>query len=184
MSDKAERNGKFRVVDLLDESGCAIASLPPWRRRTSLLEQIYGIEPLDLRGQLIAEYGGLRGQAGSPNVVDCNRTIHQAARARKKTSCFEGAQGTLLESRPRHLYPYVTLLEPSPRGGLPAFGCRGRPDADRPRNRCGPRPNTTRVGEGPFPPNSKGKPHDHLCDTGTIRHPTGPSPLVAVGLMA
>merc|ERR1712100_280445 len=68
----------------------------------------YGVEPLDAEA-VIQEYLAY-GRRLAPHVVDCTRTIHQAAKA-KHNILFEGAQGTLLDLD-HGTYPYVTSSNP------------------------------------------------------------------------
>jgi len=124
-ADKSERNG-IRVIDLLDEDRLRDRLLTPLTQKNELLTKVYGLEPLD-PDAVIAEYAGY-GARLAPHVVDCTRTIHQAARARKNI-LFEGAQGTLLDLD-HGTYPYVTSSNPVSGGGL--HRCGGRTHPDRP----------------------------------------------------
>ncbi|MBM5826988.1 MAG: adenylosuccinate synthase, partial [Cyanobacteria bacterium M_surface_7_m2_040] len=101
-ADKSERNG-IRVIDLLDQDRLRERLEGPMTQKNELLQTIYGVEPLDAEA-VIAEYAAY-GKRLAPHVVDCTRTIHQAARARKNI-LFEGAQGTLLDLD-HGTYPYV-----------------------------------------------------------------------------
>lgn len=157
-ADKAERNG-IRVVDLLDEERLRDRLSAPLAEKNQLLEQIYGIEPLDCEA-MIAEYAGY-GARLAPHVVDCTRTIHEAARARKNI-LFEGAQGTLLDLD-HGTYPYVTSSNPVSGGACIGAGV-GPTLIDRVIGVA--KAYTTRVGEGPFPTELEGSLNDHLCDRG------------------
>jgi len=157
-ADKAERNG-IRVIDLLDEDRLRDRLAGPLAEKNLLLERVYGIEPLDYEA-VIAEYAAY-GKRLAPHVVDCIRTIHQAARARKNI-LFEGAQGTLL-ALDHGTYPYVTSSNPISGGACIGAGV-GPTLIDRVIGVA--KAYTTRVGEGPFPTELQGSLNDHLCDRG------------------
>jgi len=157
-ADKAERNG-IRVIDLLDEDRLRDRLAGPLAEKNLLLERVYGIEPLDYEA-VIAEYAAY-GKRLAPHVVDCIRTIHQAARARKNI-LFEGAQGTLLDLD-HGTYPYVPSSNPISGGACIGAGV-GPTLIDRVIGVA--KAYTTRVGEGPFPTELQGSLNDHLCDRG------------------
>jgi len=69
-----------RVLICSMKSGCAIAHCPPLRRRNQLLEQIYGIEPLDCEA-MIANMQGY-GARLAPHVVDCTAPFTRARPAK------------------------------------------------------------------------------------------------------
>ncbi|MFM7732957.1 MAG: adenylosuccinate synthetase, partial [Cyanobium sp.] len=79
-ADKAERNG-IRVIDLLDPERLRERLSGPLAEKNELLQRVYGVDPLDPE-EVIAEYCA-HGERLAPHVVDCTRTIHEAARARK-----------------------------------------------------------------------------------------------------
>jgi adenylosuccinate synthase len=157
-SDKAERNG-IRVIDLLDEEHLRERLEGPIQEKNLLLERIHGLEPLD-PSLVIAEYAEY-GRRLAPHVVDCTRSIHEAARARKNI-LFEGAQGTLLDLD-HGTYPYVTSSNPVAGGACIGAGV-GPTLIDRVIGVA--KAYTTRVGEGPFPTELDGSLSDHLCDRG------------------
>jgi adenylosuccinate synthase len=157
-SDKAERNG-IRMIDLLDADQLRERLQGPIEEKNLLLERIHGLEPLDPE-QVIAEYADY-GRRLAPHVVDCTRTIHQAARARQNI-LFEGAQGTLLDLD-HGTYPYVTSSNPVAGGACIGAGV-GPTLIDRVIGVA--KAYTTRVGEGPFPTELDGSLSDHLCDRG------------------
>jgi adenylosuccinate synthase len=157
-ADKAERNG-IRVIDLLDEERLRDRLVAPLVEKNLLLEKIYGLDPLDPEA-VIREYSDY-GQRLAPHVVDCTRTIHQAARSRKNI-LFEGAQGTLLDLD-HGTYPYVTSSNPVSGGACIGAGV-GPTLIDRVIGVA--KAYTTRVGEGPFPTELQGSLNDHLCDRG------------------
>jgi adenylosuccinate synthase len=157
-ADKAERNG-IRILDLLDAQRLRDRLMGPLAEKNDLLVRIYGLEPLDPEA-VIAEYTAY-GQRLAPHVVDCTRTIHQAARERKNI-LFEGAQGTLLDLD-HGTYPYVTSSNPVSGGACIGAGV-GPTLIDRVIGVA--KAYTTRVGEGPFPTELEGSLNDHLCDRG------------------
>ena len=157
-ADKSDRNG-IRVLDLLDEGRLRERLQSPLAEKNELLEKVYGLDPLDPE-TVIAEYAAY-GRRLAPHVVDCTRTIHQAARARKNI-LFEGAQGTLLDLD-HGTYPYVTSSNPVSGGACIGAGV-GPTLIDRVIGVA--KAYTTRVGEGPFPTELEGSLNDHLCDRG------------------
>jgi len=157
-ADKSERNG-IRVIDLLDQDRLRERLEGPMAQKNELLQTIYGVELLDAEA-VIAEYAAY-GKRLAPHVVDCTRTIHQAARARKNI-LFEGAQGTLLDLD-HGTYPYVTSSNPVSGGACIGAGV-GPTLIDRVIGVA--KAYTTRVGEGPFPTELEGSLNDHLCDRG------------------
>ena len=106
-ADKSERNG-IRILDILDEARLRDRLAGPLAEKNEILQKLYGLEPLDFDA-VVTEYVAY-GERLAPHVVDCTRTIHQAARGRKNI-LFEGAQGTLLDLD-HGTYPYVTSSNP------------------------------------------------------------------------
>ena len=157
-ADKSERNG-IRVIDLLDIERLRERLLGPLEEKNHLLRKVYGVDPVDAEA-VIQEYAGY-GQRLASHVVDCTRTIHEAARARKNI-LFEGAQGTLLDLD-HGTYPYVTSSNPVSGGACIGAGV-GPTLIDRVIGVA--KAYTTRVGEGPFPTELEGSLNDHLCDRG------------------
>ena len=157
-ADKAQRNG-IRVIDLLDEEKLRERLTIPLEEKNGLLQKLYGVKPLDLEAviQEYLEYG----YRLSPHVVDCTKTIHQAAR-NKKNILFEGAQGTLLDLD-HGTYPFVTSSNPISGGACIGAGV-GPTLIDRVIGVA--KAYTTRVGEGPFPTELKGSLNDLLCSRG------------------
>jgi adenylosuccinate synthase len=168
-ADKAERNG-IRVIDLLDEDRLRDRLAGPLAEKNLLLERVYGIEPLDGEA-VIAEYAAY-GQRLAPHVVDCIRTIHQAARARKNI-LFEGAQGTLLDLD-HGTYPYVTSSNPISGGACIGAGV-GPTLIDRVIGVA--KAYTTRGGRGPLPHRAPRQPQRPPLRPGRrIRHHHRPAP--------
>jgi len=157
-ADKSERNG-IRVIDLLDVDRLRDRLVGPLAEKNQLLQQVYGLDPLDPE-EVIAEYAGY-GRRLAPHVVDGVRTIHSCARQRKNI-LFEGAQGTLLDLD-HGTYPYVTSSNPVSGGACIGAGV-GPTLIDRVIGVA--KAYTTRVGEGPFPTELQGSLNDHLCDRG------------------
>ncbi len=157
-ADKAQRNG-VRVIDLLDEDRLRERLLGPLKEKNELLNKIYGVNPLNPE-DVIEEYLGY-GKRLSTHVVECTRTIHEAARNRKNI-LFEGAQGTLLDLD-HGTYPYVTSSNPVSGGACIGAGV-GPTLIDRVIGVA--KAYTTRVGEGPFPTELQGSLNDQLCDRG------------------
>ena len=157
-ADKAQRYG-IRVIDLLDEKKLRERLEIPLAEKNNVLEKIYNEQPIEAEDliQEYLEYGKLL----EPHVVDCTRTIHEAARNRKNI-LFEGAQGTLLDLD-HGTYPYVTSSNPVSGGACIGAGV-GPTLIDRVIGVA--KAYTTRVGEGPFPTELQGKINDQLCDRG------------------
>ena len=157
-ADKSQRNG-IRVIDLLDEEKLRERLKVPLEEKNGVLQKIYEVEPLDL-DKIIDEYLEY-GNRLRPHVVDCTRAIHHAAR-NKKNILFEGAQGTLLDLD-HGTYPFVTSSNPISGGACIGAGV-GPTLIDRVIGVA--KAYTTRVGEGPFPTELRGKINDQLCDRG------------------
>ena len=157
-ADKSQRNG-IRVIDLLSKDKLCERLKVPLAEKNGLLKKIYGIEPL-LIDEIVEEYLDY-GKQLKEHIVDCNRTIHQAAK-KKKNILFEGAQGTLLDLD-HGTYPYVTSSNPVSGGACIGAGV-GPTLIDRVIGVA--KAYTTRVGEGPFPTELKGRINDQLCEKG------------------
>ena len=157
-ADKSQRNG-IRIIDLLSREKLKERLQVPLAEKNGLLQKIYGIEPLII-DEIIEEYLDY-GKQLKKHIVDCNRTIHQAAR-KKKNILFEGAQGTLLDLD-HGTYPYVTSSNPVSGGACIGAGV-GPTLIDRVIGVA--KAYTTRVGEGPFPTELHGSINDQLCDRG------------------
>ena len=157
-ADKSQRSG-IRVIDLLDEERLRDRLAGPLEEKNELLQTIYGVEPLDAEA-VIQEYLAY-GRRLAPHVVDCTRTIHQAAKA-KHNILFEGAQGTLLDLD-HGTYPYVTSSNPVSGGACIGAGV-GPTLIDRVIGVA--KAYTTRVGEGPFPTELSGRLNDQLTERG------------------
>ena len=157
-ADKAQRNG-IRVIDLLDENRLRERLKGPISEKNDLLNHLYGISPLNPE-DVVKEYMEY-GRQLEPHVVECKRTIHQAAKD-KKNILFEGAQGTLLDLD-HGTYPYVTSSNPVSGGACIGAGV-GPTLIDRVIGVA--KAYSTRVGEGPFPTELSGSINDQLCDRG------------------
>ena len=157
-ADKSQRNG-IRVIDLLNKEKLKERLRIPLADKNELLKKIYGVEPLDL-DEITNEYVKY-GERLKPHVVDCTRTIHEAAQ-NKKNILFEGAQGTLLDLD-HGTYPFVTSSNPISGGACIGAGV-GPTLIDRVIGVA--KAYTTRVGEGPFPTELQGAINDQLCERG------------------
>lgn len=157
-ADKSQRSG-IRVIDLLEEERLRDRLAGPLEEKNELLQTIYGVEALDAEA-VIQEYLAY-GRRLAPHVVDCTRTIHQAAKA-KQNILFEGAQGTLLDLD-HGTYPYVTSSNPVSGGACIGAGV-GPTLIDRVIGVA--KAYTTRVGEGPFPTELSGRLNDQLTERG------------------
>ena len=157
-ADKSQRSG-IRVIDLLEEERLRDRLAGPLEEKNELLQTIYGVEALDAEA-VIHEYLAY-GRRLAPHVVDCTRTIHQAAKA-KHNILFEGAQGTLLDLD-HGTYPYVTSSNPVSGGACIGAGV-GPTLIDRVIGVA--KAYTTRVGEGPFPTELSGRLNDQLTERG------------------
>jgi adenylosuccinate synthase len=156
---RGDRRNGIRIIDILDEERLRDRLAGPLAEKNETLQKLYGLEPLDFEA-VVAEYVAY-GQRLAPHVVDCTRTIHEAARARQNI-LFEGAQGTLLDLD-HGTYPYVTSSNPVSGGACIGAGV-GPTLIDRVIGVA--KAYTTRVGEGPFPTELEGSLNDHLCDRG------------------
>ena len=144
---------------MLDEEKLRERLKIPLEEKNGLLQKLYGVTPLDL-DKVIQEYLEY-GNRLRPHVVDCTKTIHQAAR-NKKNILFEGAQGTLLDLD-HGTYPFVTSSNPISGGACIGAGV-GPTLIDRVIGVA--KAYTTRVGEGPFPTELQGSLNDLLCSRG------------------
>ena len=157
-ADKSQRNG-IRVIDLLDVKTLKDRLIGPLTEKNEFFEKIYGLDKLDPE-QVLNEYLEY-GNRLAPHIVECTRTIHNAAR-NKKNILFEGAQGTLLDLD-HGTYPYVTSSNPVSGGACIGAGV-GPTLIDRVIGVA--KAYTTRVGEGPFPTELEGRINDQLCERG------------------
>jgi adenylosuccinate synthase len=157
-ADKSDRTG-FRMLDLMcpDRFRAKLDWVLPLKN--VLLEKLYGLEALDAEA-IQAEYMLYAERLGQ-YVVDTALFIDQAVRSRKNI-LFEGAQGTLLDLD-HGTYPYVTSSNPISGGACVGSGV-GPTIIDRVIGVT--KAYTTRVGEGPFPTELKGKVGQHLGDIG------------------
>ncbi len=157
-ADKALRRG-LRAVDLADVDIFRerLAQVLPLQNR--LLKSAYGHEGYDL-DQLVEMYRPAAEKLGSM-VVDTSRLLSESLAEGKKV-LFEGAQGALLDID-HGTYPFVTSSSTvaAAAGSGSGLGpqCAGRVLGVI-------KAYTTRVGEGPFPTEEKGKEGDLLRDQG------------------
>lgn len=157
-ADKSERTG-IRVLDLMEEKH--LREVLEWTidYKNVILEKIYNIPPLKSE-EVVSEYLQYAERL-RPFVIDSSLKIYEAVRKRKNI-LFEGAQGTLLDLD-HGTYPYVTSSNPIAGGACVGAGV-GPTIIDRVIGVA--KAYTTRVGEGPFPTESKDRIGQLLCDRG------------------
>ncbi|HLG42308.1 MAG TPA: adenylosuccinate synthase, partial [Planctomycetota bacterium] len=147
--DKVARRG-IRVCDLYDPAGLRARLRQVLSEKNTLIKKVYKEKPLN-PGRIADDY--LRfGRRLKPFVVDTIRLLHDAT-ARGRQLLFEGAQGTLL-SIDFGTYPYVTSSNSDACGISQGTGL---PPAKIDRIIGVVKAYLTRVGEGPFPSEIKGK---------------------------
>jgi adenylosuccinate synthase len=145
--DKMGRRG-LRVTDLLDlpllkthiENAC--------REKNAIVHALYNSEPLD-PDQMYADYAKVSREV-APFVADTAVLLNQVI-ARGEAVMFEGAQGTMLDID-HGTYPFVTSSSATAGGAVTGTGV--------PPTSIGAvigvtKAYCTRVGEGPFPSESK-----------------------------
>jgi adenylosuccinate synthase len=157
-ADKSERTG-IRVLDLMNPK--QLRQQLEWtiNYKNVILEKLYNLPPLDAE-IVIAEYSKYA-ESLRPFVIDASLSIYEAVK-QKKNILFEGAQGTLLDLD-HGTYPYVTSSNPIAGGACVGAGV-GPTTIDRVIGVA--KAYTTRVGEGPFPTELKGKIGEQLSDRG------------------
>lgn len=147
--DKVARRG-IRVCDLYSPAAFRKRLGEVLREKNQILKKIYGRKPLDA-DSIWAEH--LRyGRRLRPLVTDTIRLLHEAT-ARGRNVLFEGAQGTLL-SVDFGTYPYVTSSNSDACGISQGTGL---PPAKVDRIIGVAKAYLTRVGEGPFPSEIRGR---------------------------
>lgn len=149
-ADKASRWSAIRVGDLVHKDVFRKKLPPIVAHYNSMLECVYGAEPLDL-ASLLDEYEGYAARL-APYVTDTAALLQDAVES-EQLCVFEGGQGTMLDID-IGTYPFVSSSHP-----IAAGACLG--------TGIGPRHITTvlgvvkgytsRVGEGPFPTELQGQ---------------------------
>jgi adenylosuccinate synthase len=157
-SDKAARTG-LRIADLLDPAHLRTRLTAVLAEKNALIEQVHRESPIELEGTLakILEVAEML----APFVADTGAEVRAAHRA-GKTILFEGAQGAMLDID-HGTYPYVT----SSNTGMAGIGTgAGFPPNKVERVLGIAKAYCTRVGEGPFPSEDKGKDGDTIRTVG------------------
>ncbi len=141
--DKVARRG-LRTSDLLKPASLTDKIEPVLDFHNFVLQQRFGIEPLDLQ-QVVAEAIEF-GEYFAHSVIDVSRRVHEL-RGQGKRIMFEGAQGSLLDID-HGTYPYVTSSNTTIGGVCTGAGV-GPAAIDYVLGIT--KAYTTRVGGGPFP---------------------------------
>jgi adenylosuccinate synthase len=141
--DKVARRG-LRTSDLLKPASLSAKIEPVLDFHNFVLQQRYGLQPLDLQ-QVVAEAIEL-GEYFANSVIDVSRRVFQL-RGQGKRIMFEGAQGSLLDID-HGTYPYVTSSNTTIGGVCTGAGV-GPATIDYVLGIT--KAYTTRVGGGPFP---------------------------------
>jgi len=148
-TDKAARKG-IRVIDLLDEDRFRKKLEKSLEYKNILLERVYNEEPFSVE-EIIEEYKPSIEKIRS-HVRNTSLLLDEKIKEDKKIF-FEGAQGTLLDID-YGTYPYVTSSNPTAGGVCTGSGV-GPVQIDDVIGVA--KAYITRVGEGPFPTELKGK---------------------------
>jgi len=148
-ADKVDRLG-IRVVDLLDPQVFRERLQAILPEKNLILQKVYRRKPLQFN-QIYRTYCDY-GKRLKPFVTDTKLLLHQAIRNDKRI-LFEGAQGTILDID-HGSYPYVTSSNATAGGAITGTGV-GPHLVNRVIGVM--KAYTTRVGEGPFPSQLKGK---------------------------
>jgi adenylosuccinate synthase len=145
--DKTARNG-LRVIDLLNTSLLKTHIENACREKNTIAHALFGTEPLD-PAQMYEDYARAAEKV-APFVTDTSALLNKAIRDGKSVM-FEGAQGTMLDID-HGTYPFVTSSSATAGGAVTGTG-------------VGPtaigtvigvtKGYVTRVGEGPFPTESR-----------------------------
>ncbi|MEE0777313.1 MAG: adenylosuccinate synthase [Bacillota bacterium] len=141
--DKVNRIG-IRVCDLMDEKEFRRKLNIALTMKNTLLEKVYGTEPLDLE-TIVEDFMALAERV-RPFVADTSVLLYDALKSDKKV-LFEGAQATHLDID-HGTYPFVTSSNPIAGGALTGSGV-GPTWIDKVIGVS--KSYTTRVGNGPFP---------------------------------
>jgi adenylosuccinate synthase len=157
-ADKAARTG-LRVGDLLEPTHLRARLTALLTEKNALIELVHKEAPFDLDAAL-AQYGKVAARL-APFVGDTGAEVRRAWRE-GKTILFEGAQGAMLDID-HGTYPYVT----SSNTGTAGIGTgAGFPPNKVERVLGIAKAYCTRVGEGPFPSEDKGKDGETIREVG------------------
>jgi adenylosuccinate synthase len=157
-ADKAARTG-LRVSDLLDETRLRSRLTAVLVEKNAWIESVHREAPLDLE-ETLARYALLAGRL-APFVTDAGAEV-RAAWKQGKSILFEGAQGVMLDID-HGTYPYVT----SSSTGMAGIGTGAGFPPNRVERVVGvAKAYCTRVGEGPFPSEDRGKDGETIREVG------------------
>jgi adenylosuccinate synthase len=157
-ADKAARTG-LRVADLLVSARLRARLSAVLVEKNALIESVHHEPPLDLEHTL-EQYSRV-GERLAPFVADTGAEVRRAWKE-GKSILFEGAQGVLLDID-HGTYPFVT----SSNTGVPGVGTGAGFPPNRVERVLGiAKAYCTRVGEGPFPSEDKGKDGDTIREVG------------------
>ncbi len=157
-ADKAARTG-LRVADLLEPARLRTRLTAVLTEKNALIESVHHEAPLDVE-QTLAQYSQVA-QRLAPFVGDTGAEVRRAWK-QDKSILFEGAQGAMLDID-HGTYPYVT----SSNTGTAGIGTgAGFPPTKVERVLGIAKAYCTRVGEGPFPSEDKGKDGDTIREVG------------------
>jgi adenylosuccinate synthase len=134
--DKMARSG-LRVQDLLDKNLLQKHIANACHEKNTIAHALFNSEPLD-PDKMYADYSAIADRV-APFVTDTALLLNRAI-ADGESVMFEGAQGTMLDID-HGTYPFVTSSSATSGGAATGTGV--------PKAYC------TRVGEGPFPTESK-----------------------------
>ena len=158
--DKAGRVG-VRMIDMVSETQLAWKLKRNLKEINLILQRVYGEEGISYNRLMeeYLEYGKELKDYIKNTVSLLNRAINQ-----NKNILFEGAQGTMLDVD-HGTYPFVTSSNATAGGACTGTGV-GPTKIDKVIGVM--KAYTTRVGEGPFPTEIKGKLADKLRNAGPI----------------
>ena len=157
-ADKAARTG-LRVADLLEPDRLRARLTAALAEKNALIEAVHHEAPLALEETLakISEVA----ERLAPFVADTGAEVRNAWKA-GKSILFEGAQGAMLDID-HGTYPYVT----SSNTGTSGIGTGAGFPPNRVERVLGiAKAYCTRVGEGPFPSEDKGKDGETIREVG------------------
>jgi len=145
--DKMARSG-LRVQDLLDKTLLQKHIENACREKNTIAHALFNSEPLDA-DKIFADYSAIADRV-SPFVADTALLLNQAI-ANGEPVMFEGAQGTMLDID-HGTYPFVTSSSATSGGAATGTGV---PPTSIDTVIGVTKAYCTRVGEGPFPTESK-----------------------------
>jgi len=145
--DKMARSG-LRVQDLLDKTLLQKHIENACREKNTIAHALFNSEPLDA-DKIFADYSAI-GDRVAPFVADTALLLNQAI-ANGEPVMFEGAQGTMLDID-HGTYPFVTSSSATSGGAATGTGV---PPTSIDTVIGVTKAYCTRVGEGPFPTESK-----------------------------